>query len=134
MDNHLVRRNSKIVEMRKKTTLREVAEKFNLTISAVWFVCNPKKYNFCKKHKLRYFQFCKLCEKKKYDIIYNSMFEDDLVKKGKTFIKEDRLGKKIIQKRALVRVLRDEFGWSFVKIGKLLKRHHSSIINLYHNG
>lgn len=32
----------------------------------------------------------------------------------------------------LIKILRDELGWSFPRIGRFLKRDHTSIIHLYY--
>lgn len=46
--------------------------------------------------------------------------------------KENRNKELVIRRRILVRYLHDKLGYPFYRIGQLLNRHHTTIMNLYY--
>lgn len=51
----------------------------------------------------------------------------------KLLAKENRNKEFVIRRRILVRYLHDKLNYPFYRIGQILKRHHTSIMNAYYN-
>lgn len=117
-------KNEKIKELRNKykLTLKEIGEKFNLSSERIRQIVNDfsnSKEELYQTIKAQY------CDKLK------GILKDNLLEEIERLSKPDRRKELVIQRIALVKILHDEYGFSFRQIGFLMERTHKSIINLY---
>lgn len=128
-------RNKKIKESYKTgLSFRKIGKKYNISRTRVWQICGggQLKINICKKHNRKFISKCPLCE-------IDENYEDILNKNGN--LKEqiellkipNRSADHIQKKKILIVKLYDKYGFSFRRIGHLMKMHHSSIGYLYKN-
>ncbi len=117
-------KNKQIKKLRKEynLTLKEIGDKFNISSERVRQIVNdipnPKK------------ELYKLAKKEYCDKI-SKILENNLSEEIERLSKCDRRKEIVIQRTALIKILRNKYGFSFRQIGFLLKRTHKSIINLY---
>ncbi|NCN86940.1 hypothetical protein GW932_03825 [archaeon] len=128
-------RNQEIQDLHKRgKTFQELAGVFGLTRSRIWQICSShdKPIFHCKKHNRNYTKECPFCK-------IDSYYTEVLRKNGDIKVEIEKLRLKnrnaenVRKRKILVTKLRDEFNFSFRKIGQLLDRHYSSIIYLYDN-
>lgn len=134
-------RNKQIVRLRKDGfTLKEIGRMYSISPERVRQVLNfkPCQY-YCKKHKKRYRRSCNFCTLqesfyKKYDNLLVLALTDNqaLLDEINEMKKADRSPEQVLKRRLLVKKLRDEFKMSFLQMGKLFDRHHTTIMNLYY--
>ena len=121
----------------KGETLQFIGNDQNVTSEAVRLQLKNYNLPYCKKHKKRFSKECYFCQvdneyKKKID----KLSALGLLKEIRKLSKPNRKKEIIIQKIILIRKLYNpagEFNLSFPQIGKLMRRHYSSIINLYYS-
>lgn len=130
----IYKRNSKVIEMRNKNaTLGEIAKKFKLSTERVRQIVSFEK-NYCLNHNTSFTDRCGYCDiEKTCRDNYLDFNRKELLDEGKELAKLGRYREDIIKKRVFVRIMRDTFGFSFSGIGRILKKDHSTILNLYHN-
>ena len=127
-------RNAKIFEMRDKgATLEQISKKFKLSGERIrQIVLEP---NFCVRHSKMFEKECKYCLiEDKYKEELNKLILGRYLSVGAELgLIRHRQALEISKKRAWVRIGRDKFKFSFDYLGRILKRDHTSIMNLYYN-
>ena len=134
------RRTKKILKLKEqKYTLEEISNMVSpvLTperIRQIINKANEDSLSFCIKHKIAFKKSCPICnlEKTYYLSIKNLSFEE-LSDEIERLSKYDRTKETVLQRDILIRRLRDDFGFSFNKIGKILQRDHTTILWIYHS-
>lgn len=108
--------------MRKTKTYQEIGKKFGISGERVRQVIQGEER---KESKLKYVQeqYIKNLDK----ILKANLFDEIERLSGR-----DRSADIVMQRRALVRKLKDEYGFSFREIAFVLKRDHTTIIHLYY--
>ena len=123
------KRNKQIKELRKKgLTYKKIGQRFNITterIRQIIFFNNKKVKNNLKKILQ---EVEEKYQKKFNDKLSQKEFIEDII----LFSKKSNKQKDVIGRQILTRYLYDELKISFVKIGILLQRNHSTIIHLYY--
>ena len=117
-------KNEQIKELRNKykLTLKEIGTRFNLSSERIRQIVN----DFSNSKEVLY-----QTVKKEYCNKIDGILKSNLLEEIERLSKLDRRKELVIQRTALVKTLRDEYGFSFRQIGFLLERNHKSIINLY---
>ena len=120
-----------ILTFRKNHTLQETSDTFGITSERVRQVALEVNRLRCSKHNRYYFNSCSHCAADTYATLvkqytYKQLLVD--VEKEKKNRKRDYLS--VQRKKALINVLYNEYGYSFLKIADMLGRHYSSIANL----
>lgn len=121
-----------ISDFRKTHTLSETGKKFGLSSERVRQIGLTKSRKRCSTHNRYYYNACSHCLSVTYKtLLYSSdyAFIEKEVKKESKNRKRDFLS--VQRRKYLIQILHEMYGMSFSKIGLLLKRHHSSISNLY---
>jgi hypothetical protein len=124
-------------ESKNPWTLKRIGDKFGVTQERIRQILQKKEQKFCKKHHIKYLKVCRYCynETNYKNLLQSNIRKHNLNEEIERLSKKDRRGEVVLQRKLLVRKLHDdkEFKLSFSAIGKLLHRHHSSIIFLYRN-
>src|SRR5579872_363949 len=122
----------KIKELRTKgETLSEIGRKFHVTAERIRQILAQKEVHRCLTHKLYYKEQCYLCvEQEVYSKILLKLKKDNLRSEIRKLSVQDRSKEVVIRRKLLVKKLHDNYKMSFRKIGKELKRDHSTIMNL----
>lgn len=119
----LKRRNTQIKKLKKKgLTLKEIGLKYNLTSERVRQVI----YN---QHRLKKDDSSVWLNK--YIKKLERITSDHLLKEIDRLSKYNRTKEIVLQRKHLIKLLKNKYKFSYHKIGFLLQRDHSSIINLY---
>ena len=130
-------RNKKIKELRKQgLTLSKIAERYKISNERVRQIILPKlsiDANYCKTHKKTYLTSCQYCEieneyKKRIDKLADKFLKTECLRLSR----QNRTIDLVLQRKILVKHLRDKYKLSFPKIAELLHRDHTSIIALYY--
>ena len=129
-----IKRDKKILRLRiQGKTYDAIGKEVNLTRTRVWQICigkEPEKLKLCKKHNKRYKEKCPLCG---IDSNYSKLLENNgFMRKEIERLKKAGSNEEDVRKRKILSVkLRDDFGYSFIRIGQLLNKHYSTIIHYY---
>lgn len=128
------RRNQKIHEMHSKgISLADISVKFKISPERVRQIVSFEP-NFCLKHSKYFKTTCPYCE---IGFIYEQMYSgyslSQIIELGEELSKLSRNKEDVLKKRIFVKLMRDKFKYSFARIAKVLKKDHTSIINLYTN-
>jgi transcriptional regulator with XRE-family HTH domain len=117
-------KNEQIKELRNKykLTLKEIGSRFNLSSERIRQIVN----DFSNSKEDLY-----QTVKKEYCNKIGGILKSSLLEEVERLSKPDRRKELVIQRTALVKILHDEYGFSFRQIGFLLERTHKSVINLY---
>jgi len=123
-----------IEELRKQNkTLNFIAQKFSVTVETIRRQLN---YNYCDKHKNRYSNRCYFCNKEIIELEYNKkinkLSKSGLLAEIRKLSKPNREEELVIKRIKIIKKLHNELNFNFSQIAKLMRRHHSSIINLYY--
>lgn len=130
-------RNKKIKELRKKGfTLGRIAKRYKITNERVRQILLPKvilETSYCKSHKKTFLTVCQYCEmEREYKKRINKLAKQSLETECIRLSRPDRRVDIVIQRKILVKYLRDRYKMSFPQIARLLKRDHTSISSLYY--
>ena len=129
--------NSETIKvLRKKDwTLKEIGSKFGVTGERIRQILDKKKPQYCRRHGLQFMTKCKYCYNETHykALLQSNIRKHNLEEEIMRLSKRDRRGETIVQRKLLIKKLHDELHMSFCAIGRLLKRHHSTIIWLYRN-
>jgi len=132
---NLKERLRKITLLRKKgSTLKEIGDAFGISQERVRQLITQKKYKKCFSHHIKFLILCPYCEiKNSYLKILSRIIKNSrsLLYEAKRLSELDRKKVSIIQKAIFIKTVKNSLHYSFNKIARLLKKHHSSIINLY---
>ena len=123
-------------ELRKKDfTLKQIGDKFGVTGERIRQILDKKKPQYCRKHNIQFTSKCKYCYQETHyqKLLKSNLRKHNLDEEINRLAKRDRRGETIVQRKLLIKKLHDELKLSFSAIGRLLKRHHSTIIWLYNN-
>lgn len=117
-------KNTQIKELRNKhkLTLKEIGCKFNLSSERIRQIIGD-----FSNSKAELYQIIK----KEYCVNISDILKVNLLEEIDRLSKPDRRKELVIQRTALIKVLHDEYGFSFRQIGFLMERTHKSVINLY---
>jgi chromosomal replication initiation ATPase DnaA len=117
-------RNYKIKELRllKKWPISKIALKYGVTTERVRQIVAEED-----KDKIRKVIAQRYTQKFKNDPSFNDLIQDIEILSRASRKKEN-----VIKRRILIRYLYDELGIPFEKIGFLLDRDHTSVMNLYY--
>lgn len=118
-------RNYKIKELRlvRDWPVAKIANKYKLTEERVRQIIKEQD-----KKKIRK----EIAEKYKKKFNDNITF-NDLIQDIEILARPDRRKEKVIKRQILIRYLYDELDISFERIGYLLDKDHTSIMNLYYD-
>jgi len=126
-------RDIKIIELRKKKVrLGTIAKKFGITPERVRQIYEKRNRAVCKIHNSPYKKECDYCllektyRKRVQNLPLNKTLQEVLA-----LTKENRAKAVVIKRKILIKFLKDTHELNFSEIGRLLKRDHSSIRNLY---
>jgi len=126
-----------IIELRKKGyTLKEIGNKFGVSSERIRQIIKYSKLKkkSCRKHHVGFYDHCSVCEiiesySNYLEIIKNN---DDLIQiECDRLSNTDRSKDLVIMRSLFIKFLFDVKKLNFSKVGRLLKRHHTSIRNLY---
>ena len=132
---NLEERNKKIKELRENgLTYKEIGNIIGLSGSRIGQIVVPAIGKVCPEHQGRFYTVCcQYCSiKEKYTKIIEDIKNGDLRDQIRRLSIQDRKKGVVIQRALLIKKLKDEKKLSFVMIGKILNRDHTSIINLYY--
>lgn len=116
---------------RKGKTLKEIAGIFGVSTAGIGQLLKPNKR--CVIHGIYHTIRCYRCARKeKLDKILHRVERDGVMREIKELSVRNRSYEMLSRGRLLIKKLHDGYGLSFLTIGKLLKRHHTSIMNLYY--
>lgn len=117
-------RNYKIKELRilKKWPVSKIALKYGITPERVRQIVSEED-----RDKVRKLIAQRYTQKFKNDPSFNDLIQDIEI-----LSRANRKKESVIKRRILIRYLYDELGISFEKIGYLLDRDHTSVMNLYY--
>lgn len=126
-------RNDKIKKLRKEgKTYKEISFLFNLTPERVRQIVADNCTRRCKIHNVCISNgYCLSCKRESDFKIALEQSGKDIYEQIKRLSIKNRSRSFVIQRSILIKKLKDQ-GMSFVQIGKLLKRDHSSIMYLYY--
>lgn len=132
------KRNKKIIKEYKdgkgKVRYSDLAEEYGVTKSRIGQIILEKNHKvfICKRHSRKYRTECPDCKISGY---YLNVLDNngDIRKEIEMLKNADRSLRNVRKKKILITKLRDEFEFSFLRIGVLLKMHYSSVSYLYHN-
>lgn len=125
----------KIQKMRKEgKTLQEIGKEFNRTGETIRMILKKQHlYSYCKKHSRLFIDECRYCVvENEYNLKIKKLNKTNLLEEIKKLSNPNREDYLIIQRAIIIKKLYDEYKLTFQQIGKLMCRHHSSIINLYY--
>jgi Mor family transcriptional regulator len=125
-------RNQKILTMREQgITLGELSKKFKLSIERIRQIVSFEP-NYCVRHSKSFLNNCPYCEiELTYKEIYSQKDLESLLKEGKKLSSLGREKVNVLKKRIFVNILRDKYKHNFSAIGRILKKHRTTITNLY---
>src|SRR3990167_6743832 len=103
-----------------KLQIKELAKKYNLSYERIRQIRLAKKETHSKV-------------KSEYEKRVKQIVRRGLLKEIERLTGKGRQRKIIIQKKILIKCLRDQYHFSFPQIGKLFKNDHTTIIHLYKN-
>ncbi len=126
-------RDAEIIKLRnKKVKLNVIAKKYGLTPERVRQIYERSTWSKCPVHKSPYQKTCELCTlEKTYEKRVKTLPLKRLIQEVLALSKENREKAVVIKRRILIKILKDDHGLNLSEIGRLLKRDHSSIRNLY---
>jgi len=108
-------------DLRKDLTLKQIGERYGLSHERVRQIANEnEQIDWLKMVQVHYAPKIKKMSRKALD------------REITRLSRPDRRQEIVLQRHIVVRVLRDKFKLNFSEIGKLFKRDHSTIINLYY--
>ena len=113
-------------------TLKEIAGIFGVSAARIGQLrkAPPER---CAIHRIARRPQCHRCAKKaELDEVIRRFERDGLMTEIQNVSARDRSHEMVARRTALVKKFRDRYGLSFVAIGRLLNRHHASIMNLYY--
>jgi len=124
----------------KGLSLRQIGELQKPPISPErvrQIIVKEKPTHYCKVHKLYFSTGCRICNLNAlYAVRYKSLIEAHKEKDLKAELKRlsipDRTQEMVAERVEMILFLKDVIGFSFVNIGKLLKRNHTTIIKMYY--
>lgn len=127
------KRDDQIIELRKKKIkLGTIAKKFGITPERVRQIYEKRNRAVCEIHNSPYKKECEYCLlEKTYRKRVKSLPLNRMLQEVLALTKENREKAVVIKRQILIKVLKDVHGLNFSEIGRLLKRDHSSIRNLY---
>jgi hypothetical protein len=112
-------------------TLQEIADMFG--VSAAWIGQVLKPRERCAIHGIGYTTRCYRCAwQDELDNAVRRAKRDGMMAEIRKLSMRDRTHGTVVRRAMLVKKLHDDYSLSFVNIGKLLKRHHTSVLKLYH--
>ncbi len=118
------KRNKEIIKLRKKNnTLHVIALKYGISSERVRQILNTDKF---PKYKIR--------ELKKYEEYLKKikiLMRKNLMQEIIRLSKPDRRNKTVIERIVLIKILKDEYRFSFSKIGFLLNKDRTTISHNY---
>lgn len=125
-------RNTTIYKLRKqKKTLKEIGDSFNLTQERVRQILVEKDLEKCKRHDASYLGFCEYCkEEKNFGELIENLDLAELMQIVSFYLKGDREKMIVIKRTLIAKLLRNKFKMTYPKIGKILKRDHSTVIKM----
>lgn len=126
-------RKQQIKKLRKKgLKLHEIGEKFQITSERVRQILKDD-LKYCDIHSKNYSDKCLYCKtEKEYKKRINSLIKDNLLEEIKRLSFQDRRKETVIERKMLIKKLKDRYGFNLHEIGRLLCRDHTSIANLYY--
>jgi len=119
------KRNSEIKKLHKKGfTLEKISKKFSITSERVRQIISD--------HKSKKKELYASIEKQYKDFLKTGLSEKQINEEAFHFTRAGRNKATIIKKRLYIRYMKDKHKLSFRKIGILLGRDHTTIIDLYY--
>lgn len=90
--------------------------------------------NYCDIHKCKYEEICQFCETTlNYEKFLSTLVnESDFESEFRRLSVELRTKDLVIQRAMLIQKAKKKFGYSYVKMGRMMNRDHSSIKYLNH--
>lgn len=130
-----IERNANIRKLRKpKFILKQIAKMHGITSERVRQLLNKEPLRRCSIHRNSYGKTCKYCDA---EVSHKTKLEKldraGLMTEIERLSQRGRDGKTVLERKLLVRKLVEEHGLSYLEIGRLLHRHHTTIIHLYKN-
>jgi len=128
-------KRNEILKLRKTKTLKQIGVLYGVTGERIRQIIEDKKpEGYCKTHKCHFFKDCRYCGiHESYSKLVDKIIKDDLMEEIDRLVVHDRRKEIIIQKRLLVRKLRDKYNFTFTQIAKLLERDRTTMRHLYYN-
>ncbi len=128
------KRNNYIKVLKKQNfSLSEIGRVVGLTAERVRQILT-NKYKWCSIHQRNYLGSCIYCQtEKRYKYLLKRFSKDGILDDIKKLSIQNRHKDLVIQRRLLVKLLKDKYRLPLYRIAKLLNRHHTSIINLYYD-
>lgn len=127
------KRNYKMFEMRNKgSTFEEIAKRFKLSSERIRQIITNEP-NFCIQHNSHFSTVCPYCFiESEYEEKLSKLSIKELIDEGKKLSKTRRIRLEMVKKKIFIRLLRNKFKYSFVGLGRLLKRDHTTIMASYY--
>ena len=125
-------RNSTIFQLQTQgKSLAEISDHVQLTRERVRQILKDKY--FCNSHGRAFKDACPLCDvEREYKIVLHTADEKKLSQEIERLAGSGRTGELNVQRTLLVKFLKDKYNYSFSQLGKVMRRHYSSVMNLYY--
>ena|SRR3990167_2868262 len=128
-----MKRDLQIIQLRqKRVTLAVIAKKFGLTPERVRQIYERSTWSKCSIHKSPFLKTCEFCTlEQTYEKRVKSLPMNRLLQEVLALTKENREKAVVIKRKILIKLLKNDHKLNLSEIGRLIKRDHSSIRNLY---
>lgn len=131
---NLNQRNKKIFKLHEKGfTLAAIALEVKISDERVRQIVEQQTHNYCSKHNIFSKHLCKYCNvKENYVKKIESITKSNLMDEIKRLSKPDRRKETVVQRQAIIRILKDKYNFNFLQIADLMERDHTSVVHLYY--
>lgn len=130
---NLSTRNNRIFRLRDKgLTLKEISDDTGITSERVRQIIQRRGHQYCSVHNIYSENKCSRCNiKENYVAKIKQIAANNLMDEVARLSKPDRQKEVVVQRQALIKLLKDDYGFSYFEIARLLERDHTSISYLY---
>jgi DNA-directed RNA polymerase sigma subunit (sigma70/sigma32) len=125
-------RKKQIEKLRsKELTYEEIGSKFKISAERVRQILTDV-IEFCDRHNRQFIGQCSYCKiENEYVDRVHKIVADDLMGEIHRLSQHNRKREMVIQRIALIKLMRNKYEFTFNQIAKLLERDRNAIINLY---
>ena len=127
-------RNKQIFKLRDKGfSLQEIGTQLNLSSERIRQIIEEKDSQYCQRHKVFFKTICRFCNiKENYIQKIKQIAQSNLMDEIVRLSKPNRQKEVVLQRQALIKLLKDDYKFNFLEIADLLERDHTSVVHLYH--
>jgi len=130
----IYKRNNKIFDLHSKgLSFADISKQVKLSPERVRQIITSEP-NFCIRHTKTFLNSCPYCFlENEYREQISKLDIQELIKEGKTLSKLGRTNLEILKKRMWARIIREKYDLSYGSIGRILKKDHTTVMNLILN-